>query len=162
MGMNTPGRKFPRFEDEAAVLAVIEGFRARSLPFERWTHQAHLAVGLWHVRGFGEEPSKDLLRRGISTYNESVGVPNSDTRGYHETVTMYFVWAAARYLESPRPPALVDLVNDFVESPHGSKDGIFIFWSRDLLLSTPARRGWIEPDLRPLSVAALPAAEAVA
>jgi len=160
MGMNTPGRRFPRFADETAVLAVIDGFRNRALPLERWTHQAHLAVGLWHVRSFGEVPSKDLLRRGISTYNESVGVPNSDTRGYHETVTMYFVWTAARYLESPRPLGLVDLVNDFVESRHGSKDGIFLFWSRDLLLSTAARRGWVEPDLRGLSVEALLAADA--
>jgi hypothetical protein len=161
MGMNTPGRKFPRFEDEPAVLAVIEGFRGLTLPLERWTHQAHLAVGLWHVQRFGEEAAKGLLRQGIRTYNESVGVPNSDTRGYHETVTMYFTWAAARYLETAASRPLLDLVNDFVESRHGSKDGIFVFWGRDLLLSTPARRDWIEPDLKPLSVEALLAAEAV-
>src|SRR5688572_15497218 len=86
MGMNTPGRTFPRFDDEPAVLAIIDGFRAHTLVLERWTHQAHLAVGLWHVQRFGEEESKRLLRHGISTYNESVGVPNSNTRGYHETV----------------------------------------------------------------------------
>jgi hypothetical protein len=162
MGMNTPGRTFPRFDDEPAVLAIIDGFRAHTLVLERWTHQAHLAVGLWHVQRFGEEESKRLLRHGISTYNESVGVPNSNTRGYHETVTRYFVWAAARYLETPRALAFADLVNDFVESRYGSKDGIFVFWSRDLLLSTPARRGWIEPDLRPLSLETLLAAEVAA
>lgn len=158
MGMNTPGRSYPPFTDESRILAIVEGFRARTLPAPEWTHQAHLAVGLWHVRRFGEEASKALLREGISRYNEASGTPNSDTRGYHETVTMYYVWAAARFLETARAATLLDLVNDFVESRHGSKAGIFVFWSRDLLLSTPARRGWIEPDLSPLSVDALTAA----
>ena len=162
MGMNTPSRTFPRFEDERAVLSVVHRFRDRTLPAARWTHQAHLAVGLWHVRRFGEEESKALLRDGINRYNEASGTPNTDTRGYHETVTMYFVWAAARYLETATAPRLVDLVNDFVESRHGSKDGIFAFWSRDLLLSTPARLAWIEPDLRPLSIEALLAAQLAA
>jgi hypothetical protein len=162
MGMNTPSRSFPRLEDERAVLSIIDGFRTRTLPAARWTHQAHLAVGLWHVRRFGEAESRGLLRDGIRAYNEASGTPNSETRGYHETVTMYYVWATARFLETARATRLVDLVNDFVESRLGSKDGIFFFWSRDLLLSTPARLGWIEPDLRPLSVEALAAAEPVA
>lgn len=162
MGMNTPSRKFPRFEDERGVLAVVDGFRSHALPAAGWTHQAHLAVGLWHVRRFGEEDSKAMLRQGIRTYNEASGTPNSETRGYHETVTMYYVWASARYLETAKPLRLVDLVNDFVESRHGSKEGIFVFWSRDLLLSTPARLDWTPPDLAPLAVETLLAAELAA
>lgn len=151
MGMNTPGRSYPPFTDESRILAIVDGFRARTLPAPEWTHQAHLAVGLWHVRRFGEDASKSLLRDGISRYNEASGTPNSDTRGYHETVTMYYVWAAARFLETARAATLLDLVNGFVESPHGSKAGIFVFWSREVLLSTAARRDWVEPDLAPLS-----------
>ncbi len=158
MGMNTPGRSYPPFTDEGRILAIVEGFRVRTLLAPEWTHQAHLAVGLWHVRRFGEEASKALLRDGISRYNEASGTPNSDTRGYHETVTMYYVWTAARFLETTKVTALLDLVNDFVDSRHGSKAGIFVFWSRDLVLSTQARRGWVEPDLAPLSVDALTAA----
>lgn len=161
MGMNTPSRTYARLADESAVLLFVDGFRAKTLPAARWTHQAHLAVGLWHVRRFGEVESRSLLREGIRIYNEASGTPNSDTRGYHETVTMYYVWAAARFLETARETRLVDLVNAFVESRHGSKDGIFVFWSRELLLSTQARRDWIEPDLAPLSVERLMAAEPV-
>lgn len=158
MGMNTPGRSYAPFTGEARILAIVDAFRTRTLPAAEWTHQAHLAVGLWHVRHFGEEASKALLRDGISRYNEASGTPNSDTRGYHETVTMYYVWAAARFLETAKAATLLDLVNGFVESRHGSKAGIFVFWSRDLLLSTPARRDWVEPDLTPLSVDVLTAA----
>lgn len=159
MGMNTPSRQYEPLADERAVLAIVDGFKAKTLPVARWTHQAHLAVGLWHVRRYGEEEAKALLRAGISTYNESSGTPNTDTRGYHETVTMYYVWAAARFLETTKSHRLVDLVNQFAAGRYGSKEGIFAFWSKDLLLSTPARRGWVEPDLQPLSVDALLAAE---
>ena len=162
MGMNTPSRTYVPLADERAVLAIVDGFRAKTLPAARWTHQAHLAVGLWHVRRFGEAESRSLLRDGIRAYNEASGTPNSDTRGYHETVTMYYVWSAARFLETTRAHRLVDLVNSYVESRHGSKDGIFVFWSRDLLLSTPARRDWVEPDLAPLSLETLLAADPVA
>ena len=161
MGMNTPSRTYQSLADERAVLTIVDGFRAKTLPAARWTHQAHLAVGLWHVRRFGEEESRSLLRDGIRAYNEASGTPNSDTRGYHETVTMYYVWSAARVLETTRATRLVDLVNTYVDSRHGSKDGIFVFWSRDLLLSTPARRDWVEPDLAPLSLDTLLAAEPV-
>ncbi|MGL4288916.1 MAG: hypothetical protein ACRCVA_21375 [Phreatobacter sp.] len=158
MGMQTPGRSFPPFASEAQVQAVVQGFRNRTLPIADWTHQAHLAVGLWHVAQFGETTAKALLRDGIRSYNEAVGTPNNDMRGYHETVTLYFAWAAARYLETTLPLPLVDRTNGFVESPFGSKDGIFSFWSRDLLLSVAARRAWIEPDIAPLDATTLAAA----
>ena len=42
---------------------ILDGVAKKlGLPAARWTHQAHLAVGLWHVRRFGEEESRALLR----------------------------------------------------------------------------------------------------
>ncbi|WP_204324604.1 hypothetical protein, partial [Stenotrophomonas maltophilia] len=72
-------------------------------------------------------------------------------------MTLYYAWTAARYLEmTPRLP-LVERTNGFVESPFGSKDGIFTFWSRDLLLSVAARRAWVAPDIAALDPALLTA-----
>lgn len=150
MGMDTPDRAFPAFESDAQVMAVIEGFRTHSLPHASWTHQAHLAVGLWYVRQHGEEAAKALLRAEIRSYNQAVGTPNSDTRGYHETVTLFYVWAAARYLERAGAAPLHALVNGFVGDRSGAKSAIFGFWSRDRLFSVAARRDWLEPDLAAL------------
>jgi hypothetical protein len=151
MSMETPERSFSPFVDDAAAFAVVDGFRARNLPVALWTHQAHLAVGLWHVRSLGEERARSALRTGIRTYNAAVGTPNSDTRGYHETVTFYFVWAAARFLALAPASDFAAAANGFVGHPLGSKSGIFRFWSRDRLLSVEARRNWVEPDLAPLA-----------
>lgn len=160
MAMDTPERRFQPFTDEARILAIVEAFRARTLPFADWSHQAHLATGLWHVATHGEDAAKPLLREGIKAYNLSVGRPNDAMRGYHETVTMYFVWSAARFLERDAPAGLRDSVNGYVGGPFGSKEGVFRFWSRDRLLSPDARLAWCEPDLQPLDAAALLASAA--
>lgn len=155
MAIDTPIQVYPPFVDEAAVLAIVDGFRRRTLPRPAWTHQAHLAVGLWHVRAYGEEAAKAQLRDGIRAYNEAVGTPNSDTRGYHETATLFYVWAAARYLERVDQESLLSLVNGFVADPLGAKSSLFVFWSKDRLLSVAARRDWLAPDRKPLSVEGL-------
>jgi hypothetical protein len=151
MSMETPDREVRPFGAEDAVTAIVEGFRTRTLPAAAWTHQAHLAVGLWHVRMFGEAAAMERLRDAIRAYNTASGIPNSDTRGYHETVTRYFVWAAARFLESAPDAGLSALVDAFLAHPLAAKSGIFRFWTRERLLSVAARRGWVEPDLAPLA-----------
>lgn len=160
MAMDTPERRFAPFADEARIVAIVEAFQARTLPFADWSHQAHLATGLWHVATHGEEAAKPLLREGIKAYNLSVGRTNDDMRGYHETVTMYFVWSAARFLEHDPPAGLLDRVNAYVAGPFGAKEGIFRFWSRERILAPAARLDWCEPDLRPLNAAVLLASAA--
>ncbi len=154
MGMDRPQRAFAPFDSDAGVMAVVDGFNAHTLAHADWNHQAHLAVGLWHVRRHGETAARALLRDGIRRFNTAVGTPNSDTRGYHETVTLFYVWAAARYLERADTDSLCGLVNGFVGDRLGSKAVIFEFWSRERLLSVEARRDWIAPDLMPLSTVA--------
>jgi hypothetical protein len=152
MALDTPAREFARFDSEAAILELIARWRSRALPRAEWTHQAHLAVGLWHVLTVGEAAALPLLRWGITDYNSSVDVPNNDARGYHESITRFYVWSAGRWLErAPRRAAFVDLVNGYVESREGSKAWPLEFWSREALFSVAARRRWVEPDLRPLA-----------
>jgi hypothetical protein len=155
MAMDTPARSFRPLGSDSAILAIVAAFRARTLPFADWSHQAHLATGLWHVATHGEAQARDLLREGIKAYNLAGGRVNDAMRGYHETVTMYFVWSAARFLEAGAPADLAGRVNAYVAGPFGAKDGVFRFWTRELLLSPAARLAWVEPDIRPLDPAAL-------
>jgi hypothetical protein len=155
MAMDTPPKRFMPLSDDAAVLAIVEAFRARTLPFADWSHQAHLATGLWHVATFGEEAAKGLLREGIRAYNVAGGRVNDATRGYHETVTMYFVWSAARFLERFPETGLAAQANAYVEGPFGAKDSIFTFWTKERLLTPEARLAWRDPDIRPLDADAL-------
>ena len=70
---------------------LAAAFVACTLPKAEWTHQAHLRVGLWHRLRMPAGEALDALRDRIRRYNEATGGVNSDTDGYHETITRVYV-----------------------------------------------------------------------
>ena len=136
------------FESDAAIRRVGEGLIERTLPREEWTHEAHLASCLWLLR---ERHDIDLPRELpaiIAGYNEAVGGRNSDTEGYHETITQAYIrlvrgWLAA----NDRGQGLAELVNALLRSAVGHRDVLLAHYSRQRLFSVAARKAWVEPDL---------------
>lgn len=138
------------FADEAAIRRIGEGLIARTLPREDWTHEAHLAACAWIVRMRPDiAPERDLPAI-IAAYNEAVGGVNDDTQGYHETITQCFIRAVRLHLARAGQADLLTLVNGLLAAPEGQRDWPLAFYSRALLFSVAARRGWVEPDLAPL------------
>jgi hypothetical protein len=134
-------------------------FTACTLPKEHWTHVAHLSVGAWHVNRYGAEEALVRLRAGIRRLNDSHGVANSPTSGYHETITVAYVRLIDAFLASfPDGTPLEMRVANLVDGPLADKALLLTFWSKDLLMSPAARREWAAPDLVPLSLPALPPA----
>src|SRR5687768_459807 len=70
---------------------LVRRFRERTLSKAEWTHAAHLRVGLWHVLRFPSGEALERLRAGIRALNETHGNANTDTGGYHETITRFYV-----------------------------------------------------------------------
>lgn len=133
------------------ILDIVDQFRAKTLPKSRWTHYAHLTVGLWLVMNRPQERVLAELRRGISSYNEAVGTANTDSDGYHETITAFYVWAIRKFVnEAASGSSLLVLTNGLLVSRYAAGSFPFEFYSRDRLLSIAARRGWVDPDLAPL------------
>ena len=80
----------------------------------------------------------DLIRR----YNESVGGVNSDSEGYHETITRVFLAGVRLFLgEADAKEPLHELVNELLLSPMGRRDWPLRFYSRERLLSRSRRGG---------------------
>jgi hypothetical protein len=139
------------FPDDSAIHRVGEGMLARTLPKPQWTHEAHLATTLWLIVERPDiDPERDLPHQ-IRAYNESVGGVNSDTEGYHETITQCFVRAIRLYLSRTDPALpLVAKVNGLLRSAEGRRDWPLCFYDPSTLFSVEARRRWVEPDLAPL------------
>lgn len=151
MAIETAARPFTSYSSEAEILEIVEGFRRRNLPQRRWTHQAHLAVGLWHVLNRPGDRVLAELRQGIIAYNEAVGTVNDDAGGYHETITAFYVRAIQRFAgKLSGTPLLLSSTNALLASPYASKAFPFQYYSRERLLSVAARRAWLDPDLKPL------------
>ena len=73
--------------NERELESLVARFRATTLPKPEWTHAAHLATGSWHVHHLGASRALADLRTGIRRLNDFHGTPNTDTSGYHETIT---------------------------------------------------------------------------
>jgi hypothetical protein len=139
------------FHSDAEIRRIGEGLVERSLPRAEWTHEAHLAATTYLLlRRPDIEIDKELPSL-IRRYNESVGGVNSDTEGYHETITRVFLHGARQFLaEAHLSDPLHQLVNRLLRSPMGRRDWPLRFYSRSRLFSVEARRTFVEPDLRAL------------
>jgi hypothetical protein len=139
------------FTSDAEIERIGEGLLARSLPRGDWTHEAHLAATTYLLT---RRPDVDLdtqLPDIIRRYNESVGGVNSDSEGYHETITRVFLHGVRLFLaEAELDSPLHELVNELLLSPMGRRDWPLRFYSRERLFSVEARRHFVPPDIAAL------------
>ena len=91
----------------------------------------------WSVYG-GREP-------GESTLNDSHGTANSESSGYHETITLSYVRLIANAFEAATG-ALPDRIAWIVGGPEGERDALLRYYSREALMSARARAEWVEPE----------------
>jgi hypothetical protein len=147
----TDGHEPRLFPDDPAIRHIGEGLLDCALRREEWTHEAHLAACCWLLVErpdiAPERDLPDLIRR----FNESVGGVNSDSEGYHETITQCFIRAVRVYLARTDPALpLVAKVNGLLCSAEGRREWPLRFYDPRTLFSREARLGWVEPDLAAL------------
>ena len=122
-----------------------------SLPKADWTHEGHFAAALWLLRHRPELAEYDAMRRLISRYNEATNTPNTDDGGYHHSITIASLRAAAYHLAVQGPDApLHAVLAALMGSAQGRSDWLLAHWRRETLFSVAARHAWVPPDLAPL------------
>lgn len=129
---------------------IVSGFQNKILPAAEWTHEAHLITGLWHVAQFGYTDALNKMRTNIKAYNEATGGINSDTSGYHETITIFWLWLSDEFWKQNAldDKTFEELCNTFLKSKYANRNAIFIFYSREKLFSVEARKNFVEPDIQ--------------
>ncbi len=138
------------YETVAEVERVVTGFRDGTLPQSEWTHRAHLTVALWHATHHDAAEALDLVRAGILRLNAAHGVPTTPTRGYHETITRFYMQVVRHFVEQDgREGDWAERANRLV-ARFGNRELPLRHYSEARLESAEARAGWVEPDLRPL------------
>ena len=120
--------------------AVADAMTACRLPRSEWTHEAHLMAGLSLVLRQGPDRALATLREAIPRYNESTGTPNTDTGGYHDTLTVYYVRAIDELLRRGVSPEKI------TDSDLVTREAPLRHWTREELFSVKARRTWVEPS----------------
>lgn len=137
--------------DDVAIEHLALRMIDRTLPKSEWTHSGHFATALWLTRHRPDLTAPAEIRRLITRYNDATNTANTDTAGYHHSITLASMRAAADHLRrsGPEMPLSTVLVALMASDP-GHPDWLLAYWNRDTLFSVAARRGWVEPDLAPL------------
>ena len=115
---------------------------------EHWNHRAHLGVASCLVF---EDPvaALDNVRTGIQRLNAHFNIPQTPEGGYHETLTRCWVVLIRSLLAQDPCQTREALANTALEQ-FSDKAYLLLFYTRERIISSEARYGWLEPDLQPL------------
>jgi hypothetical protein len=137
------------FRTSEEIERLVAAFESCTLPREEWNHRAHLTVGLWYLAKHEKAQATHLIRESIQRYNHACGIIQTKENGYHETITLFYVWLVSKYLSRTDNSSIVGLANGLLAA-YGDKRLPLEYYSKERLMSWEARTSWIEPDLRPL------------
>ena len=134
---------------EEEIDRLVASFESHELPLKEWNHAAHLTVATAYSLA-DPDGALDKIRPAIQGFNISKGVPQTDTGGYHESITVFFMHMVKHVIDTA-PPGLArcQLVARVVERL-GDRRAMLEYYSRELAMSKEARYGWVEPDIKPL------------
>lgn len=136
------------YKTDKEIYFLVKAFEERTLSKSEWTHAAHLIVGLYYCFNFPFGIAKNLMRDGIYWLNDYHGTPNTGSSGYHETLTLFWLKAVESFLEeNKKEKSLAVLSAKLVEKYNNSRLPLE-FYSREVLFSSEARNGYVEPDLK--------------
>ena len=139
---------------DARLVHLVTGLVQGTLAAADWTHEAHLAVGTWHVAHLGREAALDRLQQLIPRLNLALGNVNDDHHGYHETITVAFMRLVHDALRHTGP--FVTSAAFCARHPELLEKSVLSrFYTKDRLRSPEAKREFVEPDLAPLPEATM-------
>lgn len=142
------------YASDQSVASVAERLLDRTLPKSEWTHAAHCAAVVYFMKQRPDIELVEALPTIIRRYNEATGTPNSDSSGYHETITQFYLRAIGHLLSRlPQDLSVKDACNRVLASALGARTFPLDFYSKERLFAVEARHSWVEPDLRPLDFA---------
>ncbi len=137
------------YHAEEEMFDFVKQFENKTLPEEKWTHGAHLTVAAVYLTEHTPDEAICFLRSDIISFNLAKGGANTPARGYHETMTLFWVWFVMMYLvKNGRGRELVEVVNEMLADPMAGSGTPMRFYSKELITSVQARARWAEPDLK--------------
>ncbi|HYE15383.1 MAG TPA: hypothetical protein VD968_13150 [Pyrinomonadaceae bacterium] len=141
------GAESGRFGADKEVEELVRGFESGGLKPDDFSHRGHLAVALWYQLRHPYEEALAVTRRNILAFIARHGV---DPKVYSETVTVFWMRRARAFLESRGAARPVHELANALADECGDSRLINEYFSKELLDTDGARRGWLEPDLKPL------------
>lgn len=126
---------------------LIEAFCAGRIPADAWTHKTHLRAGVLTLRADGWPRAVEAMKTRILRLNARHGTPETETRGYHHTITVAWLRVLLPEVGANADPSPALLA---AHPEWQRRDYLFRFYSRPRLFTVQARRSFMMPDLADL------------
>jgi hypothetical protein len=138
----------PRMTDDE----LLNAWTGLTLPFDQWTHRAHVRVALTLLRRHGFDEALRRMRAGVQSYNAHHHVPEAPDSGYNETTTHAFFHliaavdaAYASAIPAPDGETFCDSHPQLM-----TRHVLRLFYSPQRRMDPRAKTQFVEPDLCPL------------
>ena len=131
---------------------LVQGFLSCQLAKGEFSHEAHLIAALYLLAKYGDN-TLPVIRQHLLDYLSSIGVENNDTSGYHETMTVFWLWRLKKRFADKDGQVLwnQENIDELVEEFEMTERNIWLeHYSKELMPSIAARKHFVEPDIKPL------------
>ena len=136
-------------ESEMLLQGFVEAWKAGKLPKAEWTHAAHVAMAAYFAFDHAAAATFAIMKAGILHHNTSVGTPNTEDNGYHETLTRFWSSEIGEFVRAGRYSSRLEAVRAAVSAFGSDRDRFRRFYTFDVVRDRRARREWIAPDREP-------------
>jgi hypothetical protein len=90
-----------------------------------------------------------VMKAAILHHNTSVGTPNTEDNGYHETLTRFWSSEIGEFVRSGHFTSRLEAVRAAAAVFGAERDRFRLYYSFDVARDRRARREWVAPDLDP-------------
>jgi GNAT superfamily N-acetyltransferase len=131
---------------------LLRAFEDRSLPFDQWTHRAHLKIAYLYVSRYPFEEALGRVARNIKAYNAANSRPDGPATGYNQTTTHALLHLVAAVNEAYAEAFPAKTADEFCDLHPElmSKHVLRFFYSPGRRMHPLTKLKFIEPDLAPL------------
>ena len=141
--------EYPFLESDASLAKFVAEWESGSLPKTRWTHGAHVAATAYYAFDHSAEDVFELMRKGILHFAGCVGIQNTESSGYHESLTRFWANRLAEFVQSGHFSSRLEGARAAVEAFGEDRDHYRLYYSFDVAHDRRARREWVAPDRNP-------------
>ncbi len=145
---------------ELSDAQLAASFENGTLPHEDWDHRAHIRVAHYYLSTLSFADALEKMRTGLRRYLGQVGVVETATRGYHETMTQFWLRIIAAVMAGhadertsrEQPPGAGVSATEFIsQNPFLLEKSIWrLFYSRRCMVSMQAKAEFVSPDITQL------------
>lgn len=132
------------YRDDKDVEEVVRLFESCEFPPDEFNQRPHLTVALCYLLRSSDSDALERMRLNLARYIKAHGITPTL---YHETITIFWLKRVRAFIErAGSGRTLAELANELLQECSDSRL-VFLYFSKELIDSDSARRGWVEPDL---------------